>query len=414
MATDEIQISSDRTDGARVSGGAENDGLLVSGQSDVSPVLSIVIPTKNEEAAIADCIELCKESILEVGLPTEIIVSDSSTDRTPEIARELGANVVSPTRPGYGNAYLFGFQHVRGEYVAIGDADMTYDFAELPTLLEPVLEGEADMVLGNRLAGEIEQGAMPFLHQYIGNPGLTWILNRLYGGDIGDAHSGFRVMKTEALRSLDLTTGGMEFASEMLIKAKARNLNITEIPISYRQRTGDATLETFRDGWRHIRYMLLNAPVYMLSIPGFALLVLGIIGMAASYFEVSSPGAMMGMHSMIVSGFLIIVGYQAVLFGVCTAVTDAAIRPPDDFITRSFSRHLSLERGFAIGIALFGVGTVYVATQTLGWIGPGLFQPLLIMNNIVGITVAILGLQTVFSAILLSTFSQEAHCSLRE
>ena len=265
------------------------------------------------------------------------------------------------------------------------------------------------MVLGNRLAGEIEQGAMPFLHQYIGNPGLTWILNRLYGSDIGDAHSGFRVMTTESLRSLDLTTGGMEFASEMLIRAEERGLEIQEIPITYRQRTGEATLETFRDGWRHIRFMLLNAPAYTLSLPGFMLMALGITGMAMSYFGVSSAGVSVGMRSMMVGGFLTAVGYQAVLLGVYIAVTDTAIMPPNDFATRLLSRYLSFERGFVIGIGLVGFGTAYVATQNLEWTTSGFVQPLSINNNIVGITVAILGLQTIFSAILLGTVTQDTY-----
>ncbi|PSP50328.1 glycosyl transferase, partial [Halobacteriales archaeon QH_1_68_42] len=180
-----------------VDGSAESSsGTLVDADSDVDPTLSVVLPTLNEEEGVRWCIEQVKEVALEFGLVTEIIVSDSSTDRTPEIARDLGAIVVEPEAAGYGNAYKHAFEHVRGEYVAIGDADTTYDFGELPELIEVVYEEDADIVLGSRLEGEIKDGAMPPLHQYVGNPLLTKFLNTFYDAGVSDAHSGMRVIKT--------------------------------------------------------------------------------------------------------------------------------------------------------------------------------------------------------------------------
>ncbi|MDX1748146.1 MAG: glycosyltransferase family 2 protein, partial [Halobacteriales archaeon] len=254
---------------------ASGAGFLVTDDDDTTPVVSVVMPTMNEEEGIGECIDRIVEGATALGLPTEIVVSDSSSDRTPEIARDRGARVVEPDRPGYGYAYRYAFARVRGEYVVMGDADTTYDFAELPRLFEPILDGEADMVMGSRLEGEILPGAMPKLHQYVGNPLLTKFLNVFYGAGVSDAHSGFRVIRRSTLEELNLGTDGMEFASEMVMEAAARDLEIAELPITYHERKGEATLESFRDGWRHVRFMLMNAPGYLFSVPGALMVLLG-------------------------------------------------------------------------------------------------------------------------------------------
>lgn len=238
--------------------------LLVGRESETTPILSIILPTLNEETGISICLDWIKTVVAELQVTTEIIVSDSSTDRTPEIAREQGAIVVKPDQNGYGYAYRYAFHYVRGQYVVIGDADTTYDFRELPRLLDQMMETGADIVLGSRLNGDIEPGAMPRLHQHIGNPLLTKLLNIFYSVGISDAHSGFRVIRREALEILELETGGMEFASEMIIEAAAKGLQIEEVPITYRKREGEATLQSFQDGWRHVRFMLKKAPNFQL------------------------------------------------------------------------------------------------------------------------------------------------------
>lgn len=246
----------------------EDDGisnLLLPADSEQSPVLSIVMPTLNEEEGIFICIEKIKSAIIELDITAEIIISDSSTDRTPAIAKELDAIVVNPDRMGYGYAYRYAFEQARGEYIVIGDADVTYDFESIPSLLEPARNGDADLVIGSRLNGTIEPGAMPLLHEHVGNPLLTWMLNSLYRTDISDAHSGFRVLTRDALDQLDLSSDGMEFASEMLMQAARENLRVEEVPIVYHERRGDATLHSLRDGWRHVKYMIVNAPEYYFS-----------------------------------------------------------------------------------------------------------------------------------------------------
>ena len=206
--------------------------LLLPEQSDLEPVLSIVMPTLNEEEGVVECINRIKNAVKELGITAEIIISDSSTDRTPELAAANGAIVVEPDEPGYGYAYRYAFERARGDYIAIGDADTTYDFEELPKLFEKVSRGDADMVMGSRLEGEIKDGAMPPLHQYVGNPLLTRFLNAFYDAGVSDAHSGMRVFSQRALAELDLDTTGMEFASEMIMDAGARDLTIEEVPIT--------------------------------------------------------------------------------------------------------------------------------------------------------------------------------------
>jgi glycosyltransferase involved in cell wall biosynthesis len=234
-----------------------NDRFVLCGPAaSIDPTISVVIPTLNEESAIEQVLRTVHGSLRELGVAAEIIVVDSSTDRTPDIARQHGAIVVEPERSGYGAAYQAGFERARGELLIMGDADTTYDFGELPRFLQELLETDADMVLGSRLAGEIKPGAMPPLHQYVGNPMLTSVLNGLFGAAFSDTHSGFRLITREALEQMRLETTGMEFASEMLIQATRQELDVAEVPITYHRREGEATLESFSDGWRHLRFML--------------------------------------------------------------------------------------------------------------------------------------------------------------
>jgi glycosyltransferase involved in cell wall biosynthesis len=236
---------------------------VVDAETDQTPTLSVVLPTMNEAGGVAECIQKISSAAEAMRVDVEIIVSDSSTDQTPAIARDHGAVVVTPDRPGYGSAYRHGFRHARGEYIAMGDADTTYDFEELPHLCRAVVDGDADMVLGSRFKGEIRPNAMPPLHRYVGNPVLTETLNMLYRGSLTDAHSGMRVFSRDALKQLDLRSDGMEFASEMLMEALMNGLTIEEVPITYHERTGEATLESFRDGWRHLRFMVGTVPGYL-------------------------------------------------------------------------------------------------------------------------------------------------------
>jgi glycosyltransferase involved in cell wall biosynthesis len=226
--------------------------------------VSVVMPCLNEEKGIVRCISWAQEGLQRSGLPGEIIVADNgSTDRSVELALAAGARVVHQPLRGYGNAYRKGFSASTGSYIIMGDADQTYDFREIPKLIAPLREGY-DYVLGSRFNGTILPGAMPWTHRYIGNPVLTFILNVLYGLESSDAHSGLRAFTRDAYLRMGLTSPGMEFASELVIKAAQTRLRVAEVPITYYPRAGASKLNALRDGWRHLRFMFayrFSAPV---------------------------------------------------------------------------------------------------------------------------------------------------------
>jgi hypothetical protein len=384
--------------------------LLVSADSDVDPVLTVVLPTLDEEAGIAECIERIKTAVRRLGVPAEILISDSSSDRTPEIARRMGAIVVEPDRAGYGYAYRYAFERARGDYIAMGDADTTYDFEELPDLVDELVAADADVVLGSRLDGEIKSGAMPALHQYVGNPLLTAFLNGFYKAGVSDAHSGFRVFTTEAYDALELDSDGMEFASEMIMDATAKDLEIAEVPITYHEREGEATLESFRDGWRHVKFMLTNAPGYLFSLPGAALAVVGTVVMTLAFFAVdlSLPGAgvvNVGIRSMVVGSLLAIVGYQAATLGVFSTLASDPIRRPSDPLTEWIVDHVSLEAGGLVGLGLLGVGGTYAAYILYRWLTVGYGALPALTHDVLAFTLIVLGLQTIFSSFFMSMLS---------
>lgn len=384
------------------------DGLLLDADSEYEPVLTVVLPTLNEEAGVAICIEKIKAAVAELAVPTEIIVSDSSTDRTPDIAREKGAIVVEPDKPGYGYAYRYAFRQARGDVVVMGDADTTYDFESIPRLLEPIIEGNADIVMGSRLQGEIEPGAMPPLHRYVGNPLLTRFLNLFYNAGVSDAHSGFRVFTRDALETLDLESDGMEFASEMVMDAAARNLVIEEGPITYHDRVGEETLDSVRDGWRHIRFMLVNAPGYLFSVPGVLLSVVGVLVMSFVLLDVAIGSIGFGPHSMVVGSLLTIAGYQVASLGVFANVAGDPIRTPSDPITEWLVESATLEKGATVGVMLFGLGGMYATFMLVRWIESGFTDLPFLMGDIAAMTVIVLGVQTVFGSFFLSTIGERS------
>ena len=235
--------------------------------------VSVVMPCLNEEETIGPCIEKAREGIRRLGLHGEIIVCDNgSTDRSVEIATRLGARVFHERRKGYGSAYMRGISEARAEYIIMGDSDDTYDFADLEPFLKPLREGY-ELVMGSRFSGTILPGAMTFSHRYIGNPVLSGILKLFYRVDISDAHCGMRSFTKDAYARMRLQTTGMEFASEMVINAGRERLKIAEVPITYYPRKGESKLETWRDGWRHLRFMLLYSPTHLFLLPGLLLLL---------------------------------------------------------------------------------------------------------------------------------------------
>jgi glycosyltransferase involved in cell wall biosynthesis len=384
------------------------DELLLGADSDQVPTLSVVMPTLNEEEGIAECIERIKNALEELQIYGEIVVSDDSMDRTPEIAEEMGAIVVTPDKKGYGYAYLYAFEQVRGDIIAMGDADTTYDFEELPKLYELVASGEADMAMGSRLDGEIRPGSMPALHQYVGNPLLTKFLNVFYGAGVSDAHSGMRAFTREAYEKMSPSSPGMEFASEMIMRAGAEDLEIKEIPITYHPREGEANLESFPDGWRHVKFMLVNAPGYLFSGPGISLALSGLLVMLIALSGLNIGGMTLGVNSMIAGGLFTIVGAQIASFGAFATVAGEPIREAQDPVTTLLVDRIDLEHGATVGLLLFAAGAVYSAYVFWEWMTTGFVAVPVAEKNIAAFTAVVLGVQLVFSSFLLSTIVEGA------
>lgn len=355
--------------------------------------VSVIIPSLNEVETIGVCIEKVKTVFSKYELDGEIIVADNSDDGTSKIARSLGAIVVTPDRRGYGYAYLYGFKHAKGEYLVMGDADDTYDFNEIPLLLEPLRRGEADFVIGSRLNGRIEPGAMPWLHRWIGNPLLTWFLNLFYKTGISDAHCGFRAIRRDALEKIDLGAHGMEFASEMIIEATRGGLKIKEVPVTYYPRKGGhSKLNSFSDGWRHLRFMLLYTPTYLFDYPGILLFSLGVYLMASALLNLSI-GFTPRTNSMMAGSLLTLIGYEVFFFGTFTKMIQGGSLP------KSFT----LERGATAAILIFAVGFAWTVKLVSEFIGSGVSPP--VEQSIMGFSLMILGLQTFFSSFMLSVVS---------
>lgn len=386
---------------------ASDEGWLLDADSKVPPVLSIVMPTMNEEEGVTECIGRIKTAVAKLEVPAEIIVSDSSSDRTAEVARQQGAIVVEPDAMGYGYAYRYALRRVRGDFIVMGDADTTYDFEQIPRLLEHLQDTNADIVMGSRIEGEIKSGAMPTLHQYVGNPLLTKFLNAFYGAGVSDAHSGFRVMRREAIETMDLETDGMEFASEMIMKAGAKGLKIEEVPIVYHERKGEETLDSFRDGWRHVRFMLVNAPGYLFSIPGILLGATGTLVLAIAAIGLSLGGATFGVNSMIVGSLMMILGVQVGSFGIFSTVASDPIQRPNDMLTQWVTEELTLELGATAGTAIFASGALYAGGLIIKWISSDFGAVPVTGASLLAFTLITLGAQTVFSSFFLSIVANE-------
>lgn len=362
------------------------------------PLVSLIIPTRNESETICEVIQRAQAVFDEMNLEGEIIVADSSTDGTAMKASSCGAKVITPKKLGYGNAYLAGFERARGKYIVLMDGDLTYDPGEVKSMLELLKSGSLDMIMGSRLKGEIMPGAMPALHRYIGNPFLTWLLNRLFYAGISDAHCGMRAIAREALDRLNLKAGGMEFASEMVIEASRKGLRIAEIPITYYPRKGESKLSAFSDGWRHLRFMMLYRPVPFLLLPGLLALALGLALAAGVYLQGGSR-----MHSLILGSLLLIIGYQMLLAGIYFGAFGAAygVSGSSRIIKRLMCYH-SLEKELILGMVLLAFGVTLGAKVLLSWSATGFGSLDAIQSAMMAMILSILGIQTIFSGMFIS------------
>jgi len=365
------------------------------------PLVSVVIPCLNEEQSIGLCVKNALAALELAQLSGEVIVADNnSEDNSAELAAAAGARVVRETRRGYGSAYLAGFSVARGEYIVMADADLTYDFGEIPRFVERLRAG-ADLVIGDRM-DNIQPGAMPWLHRYIGNPLLSGLLNAMFHTGVRDAHCGMRAFRRSVLPALDLRTPGMEFASEMVIRAAKAQLRIEQLPITYHPRAGSSKLSSFRDGWRHLRFLLLHSPTYLFILPGVGMLILGLLFSALALTGIPLFGRQWSMHALIGGSLFVIVGVQLLGMGLCALAYSAYFMADGSAWFDRARKQLRLEHGLALGLVIGVVGLGLGASVVAQWISNGLGPLGAEQRALVAASLMIIGMQIFFTSFLLS------------
>ena len=371
--------------------------------------LSVVMPCLNEAATVGVCVKRAIDGLAQHGIRGEVIVADNgSSDGSQQLATEFGAHVVNVEQRGYGSALQAGIAAARGRFVLMGDADDTYDFLQLGEFVAKLREGY-DLVMGNRFRGTILPGAMPPLHRYLGNPVLTGLGRLFFKSPVGDFHCGLRAFRKEAIERLGLRTLGMEFASEMVVKATAFGLRMTEIPTTLApdRRERAPHLRTWRDGWRHLRFLLLYSPRWLFLYPGIVLIALGL---ALSAWLLPGPRRVgtivFDVHTLLFGAMAILIGFQSIVFATFTKIfaISEGLLPEDPRLSRMF-RYVTLEVGLAVGVVLIlaGMGAWVLGLES--WrmrdFGPlDLERTLRIV--IPGVVLFTLGFQAVLSSFFLS------------
>jgi glycosyltransferase involved in cell wall biosynthesis len=337
--------------------------------------LSIIMPCLNEAETLASCIQKAQRYLDRSGVCGEIVVGDNgSTDGSQRIATGLGARVVEVPSRGYGAALYGAINAAKGRYCIMGDSDNSYDFEHLDNFVEKLRQGN-DLVMGNRFQGGIKPGAMPWKNRFIGNPVLSFIGRLFFRTKIRDFHCGLRGFSKTAFDALDLRTTGMEFASEMVIKAQLKELKITEVPttLSPDGRSRPPHLLPYRDGWRHLRFMLLHSPRWLFLYPGILLILLGLAGCA---WLLPGPrmidGVIFDVHTLLYAFVAVLLGFQFVAFAVFTKVfaISEGLLPEDPRLNRAF-RYITLEIGLAVGVLLIVIGIAYSILAISGWLREG-------------------------------------------
>jgi glycosyltransferase involved in cell wall biosynthesis len=380
-----------------------DDGLLK------PPELSVVMPCLNEEETIAACIEQICQTLRENHIAGEIIVADNgSIDKSAEIAKSRGARVVAVENKGYGNALMGGINAARGKYIVIGDADGSYDFSQIPVFLRRLRDGD-ELVMGNRFSGGIEPGAMPALHKYFGNPLLTGIGRLFFKAPCRDFHCGLRGFSKTAYERMQLRTTGMEFASEMVVKASLFNMAISEVPttLSLSGRGRASHLRSWYDGWRHLRFLLLYSPRWLFLYPGIAFLLAGSL---TSLWLLPGPRQVghtrLDIHTLLYAVTAILAGFQAVVFAFFTkmfGVTEGLL-PEDHRLSRAF-QIFNLEKGLLLGAALLATGIVIAGYSLYMWnrAGFGPMNPVVLVRLVAAVIVSVtLGVEVILSSFFLS------------
>ena len=365
--------------------------------------ISVVLPCLNEEGAVGAVIDEAWRGIESTGLPGEVLVVDNgSTDRSVEVAREHGARVVPEPRRGYGSAYLRGLAEAHGDYIVMADADGTYPVDDLRPFVKLLEEGD-DLVLGSRFRGNIQRGAMPWLHRRVGNPVLTAVLNVFFGVRVSDAHCGLRAVKRSALGRLQLESTGMEFASEMILKAAKRGLSVGEVPIEYRPRIGESKLNTVRDGWRHLRFMLVHSSTFLFLIPGAFLLLFGLaVMLPLAWGPVTAFGFTWYIHAMIAGSTATLVGAQVLQLGLFARTYAVLYLGDSDPLLERCWKRLRLEHGLLAGAALFVAGGSVLGWIFFDWWSSDFGVLAREHQALFGLTLVGLGLQVMFASFFLS------------
>jgi glycosyltransferase involved in cell wall biosynthesis len=370
--------------------------------------LTILMPCLNEAETLAVCIEKAQSFLERTGISGEVLISDNgSTDGSQEIARAHGARVVDAPQRGYGAALSAGIASARGRFVIMGDADDSYDFANLDAFVAALRDG-AELVMGNRFAGGIAPGAMPWHHRYIGNPVLSFVGRLFFAAPIRDFHCGLRGFSKAAIEGLNLRTTGMEFASEMVVKARLNGLDLREVPTTLRPdgRSRPPHLRSFRDGWRHLRFLLLFSPRWLFLYPGLALLLVGVIGGALLLRGPLQIGSItFDVHTLIVASLCVIMGVQSVAF----AIMSRRFASRYGFIPRSSSDRLlealTLERVLLVAALLMLAGTAALLWGVSEWarrdFGP-LTSTATLRAVILSMTTLVTGFQLMMSAFMSS------------
>jgi glycosyltransferase involved in cell wall biosynthesis len=371
--------------------------------------LSVVLPCLNEAETLETCVRRAQRAIQDAKIAGEVIVADNgSSDDSVEIAERLGVRVVHVKAMGYGNALMGGIAAASGKYILMGDADASYDFGHIPRFLEKLRAG-ADLVMGNRFQGGIQPGAMPFLHRYLGNPVLSGLGRLFFKSPFGDFHCGLRAISKTAYARLGLQTTGMEFASEMVVKATLLKLSVAEVPttLSPDGRTRSPHLRTWRDGWRHLRFLLLYSPRWLFLYPGLLLMLAGtllelwLLPAARTVGDVTFD-----VHTMVYAAAFVLLGFQAVAFAVFTKVfaISEGLFPPDPALEKIF-RYITLEVGLVAGTVLIaaGMGASVYAVGLWGARHFGMLDYSHTMRLVIPAALfLILGAQTVFTSFFLS------------
>jgi glycosyltransferase involved in cell wall biosynthesis len=375
--------------------------------------LTILMPCLNEAETIESCVRKAFRSLDQLNLAGEVVVADNgSTDGSRERAEALGARVVPVSERGYGAALRAGIIAAKGDWIVMGDADDSYDFSHLAPFISR-LDEQYDLVMGCRLpqgGGKFMPGAMPWKHRWLGNPGLSWLGQLFFRAPVTDIYCGLRAFSRAAILRLNLLAPGMEFACEMVIKATLHGLRITEVPITLYQdgRTRAPHLRTWRDGWRTLRFMLLFSPRWLFLWPGLVIFFIGTIGMLL----MSGGPLILGQihaerNSMLVSGMLMLVGYQAIFFGLFTKIYSQSmgLRPEDSRLERWF-KLFSLEKGILFGLFLVASGGVVLLVAMARWAAVHFgsleadeLTPRLVIWSVIATT---LGIQTIFNSFFIS------------